>query len=76
MQDETVEDQNELIELIEEAGWSASRVELSEHEYRAHDQHEVTRASIEILVTQETDRGFESPYRVKLWSQPDTQSQT
>lgn len=65
MQDETIEDQNELIELIEEVGWSVSRVELTEQEYKTHDQHEVTRVSIEILVTQETERGFESPYRVK-----------
>lgn len=65
MQDETVEDQNELIELIEEAGWSVSRVVLSEHEYKIHDQHEVTRVSIEIQVTQETKRGFENPYQLK-----------
>ena len=65
MQDETIEEQNELIELIEEAGWSVSRVETSETEYKIHDKQEVTRVSIEILVTQETESGFANPHRVK-----------
>lgn len=65
MQDETVEDQNELIGLIEEAGWSVSRVETSETEYKIHDKRQVTRISIEILVTQEIESEFANPHRVK-----------
>lgn len=65
MQDETVEDQNELIELLEEAGWSVSRIELTERQYETHNEHEVTKVSMEILVSQEKERGFENPHRVK-----------
>jgi len=65
MKDETIEDQNELIELIEDAGWSVSRVETREHEYERHDDHKVTDVLIEIVATKKHQEGFESPYRVK-----------
>lgn len=67
MKDETIEDQNELIALIEEAGWSISRVETTEHEFHRHENAETTRVAIEIVVSKEyhDGDGFANPYRVK-----------
>lgn len=65
MKDETIEDQNELIELIEEAGYEVSSVEIVESEYKTHEEHKVTDVSIEIRIGKKYEQGFESPYRVK-----------
>lgn len=65
MKDETIEDQNKLIELIQEEGWDVSGVETTEHEFTKRKNQKETRAIIEIVVSKEYQEGFESPYRVK-----------
>lgn len=65
MREETIEDQNQLIELIEEAGWEVSGVEMSEHKFTGRNNQKSTRAIIEIVVSKEYQDGFESPYRIK-----------
>lgn len=65
MKDETIEDQNALIAVIEEAGYSVTSVETREREYKPHKDHKVTDVAIELLVTKKYEQGFESPYQVK-----------
>jgi hypothetical protein len=66
MKDETIEDQNELIELIEDAGWNISAVELTQYgaPWRGRD---VTGAEIELEVHKDyrDEEDDQNPYRVK-----------
>lgn len=67
MKDETIEDQNELIDLIEQAGYTVSKVNTREHEIDRGENETLYDVAIEILVSTEyvEGDGFENPYRLK-----------
>jgi len=67
MDDKTIADQNDLIAMLEDAGWDLCRVETSELEYTCRNQGSTTEATVKITATKEytDDEGFESPFRVK-----------
>jgi hypothetical protein len=67
MDDDVIDDQTDLIDLVQDAGWDVSRIEIQEID-RFLDDGDGTEVQIELAVTREygpEDDEFENPFRVK-----------
>jgi hypothetical protein len=66
MHDDTIDDQNELLRLLEDAGWSVSKVETREREYEQPNGQQVRDVAVELTITTKYyEDGFENPYQIK-----------
>ena len=67
MKDETIEDQNELISVIEDVGWFITSLELDQYDYPGGSDSDKTTAEITVTVRREygDEPDDQNPFRVK-----------